>query len=102
MLVWLLISYAAYKEFCGGINQKVIVMKNKFAVLRSKVGKGLTVAGTTVAAFATTAAHAIDDTAIEAAQTAAQTSVQLTATGMIQIVAVVVGVGLVVSLLKRL
>lgn len=77
-------------------------MKTKFAVLRSKVGKGLTVAGTSVAALGATAAHAIDDAAIEAAQTAAQTSVQLTATGMIQIVAVVVGVGLVVSLLKRL
>lgn len=72
-------------------------MKTKFSVLRSK---GVKVVAAVVALGAS-AAHAIDDTAITAAQEAAETSVQLTATGMIQIVAVVVGVGLVVSLLKK-
>ena len=58
----------------------------------------------TVAALGTVAAnmsHAIDDTAITTAQTAAETSVDLTVTGMIQIVAIIVGVSLVVALLKR-
>lgn len=72
-------------------------MKNLFTSLRSKAVK----VGVAVAAMAATAAHAIDDAAITAAQGAAETSVELTTTGMIQIVAVVVGVGLVVSLLKR-
>lgn len=76
-------------------------MKTNFSVLRSKVGKALTVGATAAAALATSAAHAVDDTAITAAQTAAKTSVDLTSTGMIQIVAVIVGVGLVVSLLKK-
>jgi len=76
-------------------------MLTKFALLRSKgaklVGKGVAV----VTAVAASAAHAIDDTAITAAQTAAENSVELTSTGMIQIVAIIVGVGLVVSLLKK-
>ena len=76
-------------------------MKTKFSVLRSKVGKALTVSATTAAALGASVAHAIDDTAITAAQEAAEASVQLTSTGMIQIVAVIVGVGLVVSLLKK-
>lgn len=72
-------------------------MKTKFSVLRSK---GLKVVAV-IAALGASAAHAVDDAAITAAQEAAETSVQLTATGMIQIVAVIVGVGLVVSLLKK-
>lgn len=72
-------------------------MKNQFALLRSR-GAKVVVA---VAALAASAAHAIDDTAITAAQTAAENSVELTSTGMIQIVAIIVGVGLVVSLLKK-
>lgn len=73
-------------------------MKTTLSVLQSKAVKF----GIAVVAMAASAAHAIDDAAITAAQTAAETSVQLTSTGMIQIVAVIVGVGLVVSLLKRL
>lgn len=76
-------------------------MKNTFSVLRSKVGKALTVGATTAAALGASVANAIDDTAITAAQTAAENSVELTSTGMIQIVAIIVGVGLVVSLLKK-
>ncbi len=76
-------------------------MKTKFSLLRSKVGKALTVGVTTAAALATSAAHAINDEAITAAQEAAESSVELTSTGMIQIVAIIVGVGLVVSLLKK-
>lgn len=76
-------------------------MKTTFSVLRSKVGKALTVVATTAAALGTSVAHAIDDTAITAAQTSAENSVELTSTGMIQIVAIIVGVGLVVSLLKK-
>lgn len=76
-------------------------MKSTFAVLRSKVGKALTVGATAAAALATSAAHAIDEAAITAAQTSAKSSVELTSTGMIQIVAIIVGVGLVVSLLKK-
>jgi hypothetical protein len=72
-------------------------MKNQFALLRSRGVKF----GVAVAALAASAAHAIDDTAITAAQTAAENSVELTSTGMIQIVAIIVGVGLVVSLLKK-
>lgn len=72
-------------------------MKNVFAVLRSKGAK----VGVAVSALAASAAHAVDDAAITAAQTAAQNSVELTSTGMIQIVAIIVGVGLVVSLLKK-
>lgn len=72
-------------------------MKNTFSVLRSRVVK----MGVAVGALAASAAHAIDDTAITAAQTAAENSVELTSTGMIQIVAIIVGVGLVVSLLKK-
>jgi hypothetical protein len=72
-------------------------MKNTFSVLRSRAVK----VGVSVAALAASAAHAIDDTAITAAQTAAENSVELTSTGMIQIVAIIVGVGLVVSLLKK-
>lgn len=76
-------------------------MKTAFSVLRSKVGKALTVGATTAIALGSSVAHAIDDAAITAAQTSAETSVELTTTGMIQIVAVIVGVGLVVSLLKK-
>ena len=48
-------------------------------------------------------ADAADVTAaITAAQTQATSSVELTTTGMIQIVAVVVGIGLIVGLLKRI
>lgn len=76
-------------------------MKSSFAVLRSR---GVKVALITAACAVAPAVFA-DPTAIEAAVTAAQTagksSVELTTTGMIQIVALVVGVGLVVSLLKR-
>lgn len=72
-------------------------MKTKFALLRSR---GVKVVAA-VAALGASAAHAIDDTAITAAQTAAENSVELTSTGMIQIVAIIVGVGLVVSLLKK-
>lgn len=76
-------------------------MKSQFAVLRSKGVKFGAAVAASAAAMASSVAHAIDDAAITAAQGAAETSVQLTTTGMIQIVAVVVGVGLVVSLLKR-
>ncbi len=72
-------------------------MKTKFSVMRSK---GVKIAAA-VAALGASAAHAIDDATITAAQEAAETSVQLTAGGMIQIVAIVVGIGLVVSLLKK-
>lgn len=72
-------------------------MKNAFSVLRTKGAKFFIAAS----ALASSAAFAIDDKAITAAQTAGQTSVQLTTTGMIQIVAVVVAVGLVISLLRK-
>lgn len=72
-------------------------MKTKFALIRSRVAK----AGVALAATVAATAHAIDDTAITAAQTSAENSVELTSTGMIQIVAIIVGVGLVVSLLKK-
>jgi hypothetical protein len=72
-------------------------MKNAFTLARSRAVK----VGVAVSALAASAAHAIDDTAITAAQTAAENSVELTSTGMIQIVAIIVGVGLVVSLLKK-
>jgi len=72
-------------------------MKTQFALLRSRAVK----VGVAVAAMGASLAHAIDDTAITAAQTAAENSVELTSTGMIQIVAIIVGVGLVVSLLKK-
>ncbi len=72
-------------------------MKNTFTLARSRAVK----VGVAVAALAASAAHAIDDAAITAAQTSAETSVDLTSTGMIQIVAIIVGVGLVVSLLKK-
>lgn len=72
-------------------------MKTKFAVLRSRAVK----VGVAVAALATSAAHAIDDATINAAQTAAESSVELTTTGLIQIVAIIVGVGIVISLLKK-
>jgi hypothetical protein len=76
-------------------------MLTKFAALRTRgvklVGKGVAV----VTAVAASAAHAVDDAAITTAQTAATNSVELTSTGLIQIVAVIVGVGLVISLLKK-
>lgn len=70
---------------------------NTFTILRSRAFK----VGVAVAALAASAAHAIDDAAITAAQTAAETSVDLTSTGLIQIVAIIVGVGIVISLLKK-
>lgn len=76
-------------------------MKTRFAVLRSKGVKVVSAVVASAGAFVAGTAHAIDDAAITAAQTAAETSVDLTATGMIQIVAIIVGVSLVVSLLKR-
>lgn len=72
-------------------------MKTKFALLRSR---GVKVVAA-VAALGASAAHAIDDAAITAAQGAAETSVDLTSTGLIQIVAIIVGVGIVISLLKK-
>lgn len=63
-----------------------------------KVAVGVVAAGSALAA---NVSMAIDDAAITAAQTAGQASVELTTTGMIQIVAVVVAVGLVIGLLKR-
>lgn len=76
-------------------------MKNTFAVLRSKGVKlvSCVVAGASMLVAA--GAHAMDDAAITAAQTAGKTSVELTATGLIQIVAVIVAVGLVIGLLKK-
>lgn len=76
-------------------------MKTRFAVLRTKGAKMVAAVGTAGAALVSAGANAIDDAAITAAQEAAETSVDLTATGMIQIVAIIVGVSLVVALLKR-
>lgn len=72
-------------------------MKNQFALLRSRAVK----VGIAVAAMAASVAHAVDDAAITAAQTSAKSSVELTSTGLIQIVAIIVGVGIVISLLKK-
>lgn len=73
----------------------------KFNALTSKVKKAVAPLVVLGAALASNVSNAIDNTAITTAQTAATASVELTTVGMIQIVAVIVGVGLVVSLLKK-
>lgn len=72
-------------------------MKNAFSLLRAH-GLKMSIAASSLLS---SAVFAIDNDAIKAAQTAGTTSVQLTTTGMIQIVAVVVAVGLVISLLRK-
>lgn len=52
--------------------------------------------------FSANAAMALDDTAVEAAQSAAETSVNLAVVGLIAIVAVITGVSAVIMLLKKI
>jgi hypothetical protein len=73
-------------------------MKNQFAVLRSK-GVKLAVAASAMAASA--ASFAIDTTAITAAQDDGVDAVKLVVGGLIGIVAIVVGVNIVISMLKK-
>ncbi|HSX83962.1 MAG TPA: hypothetical protein VLE50_01090 [Cellvibrio sp.] len=83
----------------NAMKQRGIALKNAALTRSRKVMVG------TVAALGTVAAnmsHAVDDAAITAAYTSANTSVDLTTTGMIQLVAIVVGIGLIVGLLKKL
>lgn len=55
----------------------------------------------TVATFVGSAALAIDDAAVDAAYDAGTASTDNAVTGLIALIAVVVGVGMVISLLKR-
>jgi len=76
-------------------------MKSKFALLASRGVKAAVITAALVAAPAVFADAAAVQAAITAAQTDGQASVELTTTGMIQIVALIVGVGLIIGLLKR-
>lgn len=82
----------------NAMKQRGIALKNAALARSRKVMVGTVSAVGTVAA---NMSHAIDDAAITAAQEAGKASVELTTTGMIQIVAVVVAVGIVIGLLKR-
>lgn len=77
-------------------------MKNQFSILRSKGVKVVAAASASYAAFSASVANAIDDSAITAAQAAGKASLELTTTGMIQIVAVVVAVGIVIAMLRKI
>lgn len=76
-------------------------MKSKFAILRSQGAKLVLVTAACAVAPSVFADAAAVQAAVTAAQTAGEASVELTTTGMIQIVALVVGVGLIIGLLKR-
>lgn len=76
-------------------------MKTSFSILRSRGVKIAVAFAATALAPAVFADAAAVQAAVTAAQTAGEASVELTTTGMIQIVALVVGVGLIIGLLKR-
>jgi hypothetical protein len=73
-------------------------MKNQFAVLRSK---GVKLAVASSAMVASAASFAIDTTAISDAQADGVSAVTLVVGGLIGIVAIVVGVNIVISMLKK-
>jgi co-chaperonin GroES (HSP10) len=83
----------------NAMKQRGIALKNA-ALARSR--KAVVAAVAAGSALTASMSHAVDDAAITAAYTGANTSVELTTTGMIQLVAIVVGIGLIVGLLKRL
>lgn len=74
-----------------------------WAMARARLGKRAAQVGTMVAAFGTAAVvHAQDYTAdIEAAQAAASTNTSAAAAAVIGIAALVMGIGIVVSLIRR-
>lgn len=73
-------------------------MKN-LLITAQKNAKGVFVA--TGAVMASSATYALDTTDITAAMASGNTAVTTTAAGLIALVAIVVGVGMVISLMKR-
>lgn len=73
-------------------------MKNTFTVMRSK---GFKVASAVAAMMATSTALAIPTQAIQDAQADGVSAVTLVVGGLVSIVAIVVGVNIVISMLKK-
>ncbi len=76
-------------------------MKKYQGWMKSKLSKGVAAIGGVLASAQTFALDEAGNTAIGAAYTAGETSVGLTTSGMIGLVAICVGVSLIVMLLKK-
>lgn len=74
---------------------------NKYNALKSKMKNLSRAALASAAAVGSSMALAIDDTVVTAAQTAAETSVTNASNGLIGIVAIIVGIGMVIALLRK-
>lgn len=72
-----------------------------FTAIKNSSKKALATVGTAATFLAANLAYAVDDAAVTAAQDAGEASVGNAATGYIAILVVVVGLGLVASLLKK-
>lgn len=72
-------------------------MKKLIKAAKNNASKALLAAGT----FGTSLAYAVDDAAVTAAQDAGSASVLNASNGLLAIIAIIVGISLVLSLMKK-
>jgi hypothetical protein len=82
----------------------VFIMKNLTAKTRrfkGRAARSVAAFGAGASALLTQAAFAVDDSVVTAAQTAGESSVLNATNGLLGIIAVIVGISLVLSIMKR-